>query len=629
MALALSAPDWNRLGLDGTPDSDEDYPSLAGPDQVECTVERVVSLLLVRIVAVLVQRGNSSNNNTNTGNGGFADFSCTTVCRTVLLHQKPWMAYAPAITDNFLRQLGGYVRTIVMGYVDTPYHCKEHAFHVVLSVNKLTDLMLQQKPTKNSSATFGLRRDTIAQLALLFAALVHDVEHKGVPNRQLVLEHDPLAVLYNDHSVAEQRSLYVAFSVLLKPEFTLLRQTVFAIPHGAIDSNDYRRFRQIVINLVLNTDIASPERSQLSKSKWKEAFGDPFESMERKLKQELNEAREQQIDSASEGDSDNEMDNSNSYSFSPSELGIPIEEVTLDDDDDTDGVIISGNTTRPAAGMARRRTGEKPDDTDGVIISGSTRTASTSGKSVDFTVAANEGNNDANNNPDESVLPSAGPAAPRRRARHSHSMPMGRRGSVQLLLQSDEYCNAKFQRRMSSYATPVTAVVRPEHFRKRLGIRRSMDLSGEEIELYTRNGGGGGGESTNNMAIAQDDVDEFKAAVVMETIMTAADVAHNLQGWDQMVLWSGRLYLELRKAYVQNRGTDPQIRWFENQIGFLESYLLPLARRLEDTGVFGEQMGQSFATTVEANRDKWLKDGMHVTEVIVAQGAEAYKVSDA
>ena len=75
----------------------------------------------------------------------------------------------------------------------------------------------------------------------------------------------------------------------------------------------------------------------------------------------------------------------------------------------------------------------------------------------------------------------------------------------------------------------------------------------------------------------------------METILLASDVAHNLQGWDQMAKWSNRLLLELRKAHVQGRGADPTDGWYSNQIGFLEAYLLPLARRLDDTGVFGDE----------------------------------------
>ena len=91
-----------------------------------------------------------------------------------------------------------------------------------------------------------------------------------------------------------------------------------------------------------------------------------------------------------------------------------------------------------------------------------------------------------------------------------------------------------------------------------------------------------------------------------------------------MVKFSSRLYLELRKAYIHNRGGDPEPRWFENQIGFLESYLLPLAHRLEDTGVFSEQVGQKFAETVEANRDKWLTAGYEVSQQAIEDGAKAY-----
>jgi hypothetical protein len=192
--------------------------------------------------------------------------------------------------------------------------------------------------------------------------------------------------------------------------------------------------------------------------------------------------------------------------------------------------------------------------------------------------------------------------------------------------------------------------------RKRLGIRRTMDLSGESLEAYTSHNARGSSSPSDD---DDDEPDELKAAVVMETILTAADVAHNLQGWDQvrvvfvillswvfaktgfgqpsrltslaslfdtakMVIWSGRLYFELRKAHILGRGIDPEANWFKNQIGFLECYLLPLARRLEDTGVFGEQTGQLFAQTVESNRDTWLVEGQEVTDAIVATGAETY-----
>lgn len=82
--------------------------------------------------------------------------------------------------------------------------------------------------------------------------------------------------------------------------------------------------------------------------------------------------------------------------------------------------------------------------------------------------------------------------------------------------------------------------------------------------------------------------------------------------------------MELRRAYVAKRGPDPQEKWFENQIGFLESYLLPLARKLEDMGVFSDDVAQMFSSTVESNRDRWLREGFAEATNAIAKGMELY-----
>jgi 3'5'-cyclic nucleotide phosphodiesterase len=604
-ALALTVTDWNRLGLDTYDEN------LNEEELIDILVERVTSLLLIRIVAYILSRGADEYFDAP----AFADLSTSTICRTVLIEEKPWTEYAPELTDEFLQQLKNFVRTIIVGYKGTPYHCKEHAFHVVLSVNKLTDLMIQTNPT--TTKTFGLRYDAMAQMALLLAALVHDVEHTGVPNRQLVAENDPLAILYNDQSVAEQRSLYIAFETLLKNENRLFLTTLFPFQNGKLDSIEYRRFRKMVIDLVLSTDIASPERSQLTKSKWKEAFGETFESIQRKLKQELNdtvnapvdedesvsasETPESSVNDGEEGGYTATAQNRRSVGndlrkyLSSSDLG-------YENPDELDGVIVSSSTRHSVRNLSFKIENMPRSPPKAVMAADNKSTASSSGESFSERERFRRGG---------------------RRRSHAHSMPMGRRNSVQQLLQSDDYVKAKFQRRMSSYSSAkvTNTAVRPEAFRKRLGLRRSMDLGGEEIEFYNS---ANSIASTTHEPCRDDEPDELRAAVVMETIITAADVAHNLQGWDQMVIWSGRLYLELRKAYIEERGMDPETRWYENQIGFLESYLLPLARRLEDTGVFGDELGQLFATIVEANRDQWIQEGQDVTEAIVEKGAEEF-----
>lgn len=338
----------------------------------------------------------------------------------------------------------------------------------------------------------------------------------------------------------------------------------------------YRHFRKLVIDLVLNTDIASPVRTQVSKSKWKEAFGDTHESIERKLKHHL-------VDSTGMESESFYGDNIDEESFSETPESSEVE------DENANNEATATPTSNGHVDALNNAVMQNFDD----LISVASGMSSLSKRDAPVKNRSFRGG---------------------RRRESAHSVPHSRRSSVQLL-KSDDVYKAKFQRRMSSYSgAQPTPARRASGFRKRLGIRRSMDLTGESLEVYRRI------ENEENM----DEPDELKAQVVMETIITAADVAHNLQGWDQMVVWSGRLYLELRKAFVEGRGSDPQAKWFENQIGFLESYLLPLAHRLEDANIFGESIGLMFAQIVEQNRDKWLEEGREISEAIIAKGAEIY-----
>lgn len=79
---------------------------------------------------------------------------------------------------------------------------------------------------------------------LLFAAVVHDIGHKGVNNSFLVQTQDPLALIYNDISVLEQMHVCLAFQLIEK--FNLLSN---------MSECDYLIFRKIVTRLVLDTDL--------------------------------------------------------------------------------------------------------------------------------------------------------------------------------------------------------------------------------------------------------------------------------------------------------------------------------------------------------------------------------------
>jgi hypothetical protein len=536
-ALGLTVQDWSVLGFGAD-------PAVAASSDLDVTVDRLTSLILVRIAAV---------KEVGPINSGYADLSTSTICRTALINQVPWHT---SITDEVIGQLRDFVYRIMSGYKQVPYHNFEHAYHVTISVNKLVDLMLQKQGAPHP--TYGLAKDPLMHLALLFAALIHDVEHQGIPNRQLSIEEDELAILYNDMSIAEQRSLHIGFSTLLEDDFAELRAVMFS-------SNEvFLRFRKAVLNLVFNTDIASPERTQIAKSKWKEAFGDPFETIEHKVRTEV--TRRASGSHAAPMSVVMQRRGSNYSVRSDVSNNEQQEAVQMPEHHEMDESMSGTPDTSEAEE-------ESDDPLDGVVVSGYT-------------------------------LSTLSPTKGERRRSLTCA------GSTSKLAAGIHH--QKFQRRFSSASMTMHGK------RKRLGIRRSMDFSGEQLETYSTRGG------ASIATAGEDEPDELKATVVMETIMMAADVAHNLQGWDHMVKWSDRLYMELRKAHVAGRGGDPKGNWFENQIGFLDFYLLPMARRLEDTKVFGDATGEAFPNIVINNRDRWMTDGYSVATNVIYQGAEDY-----
>ena len=64
----------------------------------------------------------------------------------------------------------------------------------------------------------------------------------------------------------------------MKPEFALLRQAMF------VDRKDMLRFRQILVNIVLATDIFDKELNDLRKSRWSKAFSETAGSTDNNLR---------------------------------------------------------------------------------------------------------------------------------------------------------------------------------------------------------------------------------------------------------------------------------------------------------------------------------------------------------
>jgi CheY-like chemotaxis protein len=185
------------------------------------------------------------------------------------------------ISPVVAKQLRDVVTTIANTYLDNPFHNFEHACHVTMSVEKfitriVTPADVDENDLKSAEGrasilhdyTHGINSDPLTLFAIVFSALIHDTDHRGVSNVQLCKEDETMASLYKSKSVAEQNSLDIAWDVLMSEEFKELRATLFAT------RADLLRFRQVIVNNVLATDIFDKELNDLRKNRWDRAFGD-------------------------------------------------------------------------------------------------------------------------------------------------------------------------------------------------------------------------------------------------------------------------------------------------------------------------------------------------------------------
>jgi class 3 adenylate cyclase len=181
---------------------------------------------------------------------------------------------APAV----LEQLRDFVTSMADQYRTNPFHNFEHASHVTMSSVKLLKRIVAPEDVnyKRDSVhaiesdihkcTFGITSDALAHFSVTFASLIHDVDHRGVPNGQLSKEEPEMGARYKEESVAEQNSVDIAWGRLMDPKYKELQACIFTT------DNELKRFRQYVVNLVMATDIFNKRMKELRNLRWEKAF---------------------------------------------------------------------------------------------------------------------------------------------------------------------------------------------------------------------------------------------------------------------------------------------------------------------------------------------------------------------
>jgi 3'5'-cyclic nucleotide phosphodiesterase len=184
-------------------------------------------------------------------------------------------------------QLQDFVRTISSLYRENSFHNFEHASHVTMSVVKLLSrivapdldvpegeesaLLSERKRNRYLAAklhdhTYGITSDPLTQFAVVFSALIHDVDHTGVPNNQLIKEDPDLGKRFRNESVAEQHSVAASWDLLMQPKYQHLRRAIYRT------DVERERFLQLVVNCVMATDIVNPQLKELRNARWDKAF---------------------------------------------------------------------------------------------------------------------------------------------------------------------------------------------------------------------------------------------------------------------------------------------------------------------------------------------------------------------
>eukprot|EP00594_Rhizosolenia_setigera_P003342 CAMPEP_0178941660 /NCGR_PEP_ID=MMETSP0789-20121207/1533_1 /TAXON_ID=3005 /ORGANISM="Rhizosolenia setigera, Strain CCMP 1694" /LENGTH=502 /DNA_ID=CAMNT_0020620925 /DNA_START=2072 /DNA_END=3580 /DNA_ORIENTATION=- len=175
-------------------------------------------------------------------------------------------AITDVLSSRSQNQLYSLVSNIIQHHNDVPYHSVHHIFHVLISSNKMLHMILQQDQNEASDLAKSVQKNSFLHFVFIFSAFIHDLDHLGVSNKQLIDEDHPLAKKYSKDtsSIAEFHSISLAFEILVKEEYSHLVKEVF----GENENSILGKFHESVKKFVLNTDITNEKRQESLKDSY-------------------------------------------------------------------------------------------------------------------------------------------------------------------------------------------------------------------------------------------------------------------------------------------------------------------------------------------------------------------------
>jgi hypothetical protein len=133
--------------------------------------------------------------------------------------------------------------------------------------------------------------------------------------------------------------------------------------------------------------------------------------------------------------------------------------------------------------------------------------------------------------------------------------------------------------------------------------------------------------SDQNKSNVNENVDiDRKATIVFEHIIQASDVCHCMQHWHVYQKYNARLFEERYVAFLNGCAGEnpPWVGWYKGEIWFYDNYIIPLAQKLNECGVFGVSYDE-YLDYAQQNRFEWEHKGEEIVSQLRAYVEVKYK----
>jgi Adenylate and Guanylate cyclase catalytic domain len=121
--------------------------------------------------------------------------------------------------------------------------------------------------------------------------------------------------------------------------------------------------------------------------------------------------------------------------------------------------------------------------------------------------------------------------------------------------------------------------------------------------------------------------EDCQAMLVFGLIIQASRAAHCWKTWTEYRTSSAHHFEERYVAWTRGLSNDPTHTWYEEQLGFFDGFLIPLAESLGDVRVLGAEASVEYLDSAKKIRAEWEQKGKQETAEMLAHCRTKYPVA--